>query len=72
MIKYHPQQELLSLHIKGELPLSMSLAISAHAELCSICQQKLNALTESETVNVLTMMLSQISVLISTHRCQPC
>lgn len=52
MIKYHPQQELLSLHIKGELPLSMSLAISAHAEMCSVCQQKLNALTECETVNI--------------------
>ena len=49
MIKYHPQHELLSLHIKGELPLSMSLAISAHAELCDICQQKLNGLTECET-----------------------
>lgn len=49
MIKYHPQHELLSLHIKGELPLSMSLAISAHAELCDICQQKLNRITECET-----------------------
>ena len=52
MIKYHPQQELLSLHIKGELPLSMSLAISAHAELCGICQHKINLMTASESADV--------------------
>ena len=52
MIKYHPQQELLSLHIKGELPLSMSLAISAHADLCGICQHKLNLMTASESADV--------------------
>ncbi|WP_445773670.1 ChrR family anti-sigma-E factor [Shewanella sp.] len=45
MINYHPDQHLLSLHAKGELPLSMSIAISAHAELCAHCQQQLDQMT---------------------------
>lgn len=52
MIKYHPDMQLLALHSRGQLPLSMSIAISAHAEMCKVCQQKLDALTleESKTV----------------------
>ncbi|MBB1441326.1 cupin domain-containing protein [Shewanella sp. SG41-4] len=45
MINYHPDQHLLSLHAKGELPLSMSIAISAHAEYCPHCQQQLSQIT---------------------------
>lgn len=45
MINYHPDQHLLSLHAKGELPLSMSIAISAHAELCQHCHQQLDQMT---------------------------
>ncbi|UJF20653.1 ChrR family anti-sigma-E factor [Shewanella sp. OMA3-2] len=52
MINYHPNQQLLLLHIKGELPLSMSLAISAHAELCDICHKSLSLLTKQQTIAV--------------------
>lgn len=52
MINYHPNEQLLLLHIKGELPLSMSLAISAHAELCHICHKSLSLLTKEQTVEV--------------------
>ncbi|AZG35944.1 MULTISPECIES: ChrR family anti-sigma-E factor [Shewanella] len=45
MINYHPDPHLLSLHAKGELPLSMSMAISAHAEFCQHCQQQLDQMT---------------------------
>ncbi|MBB1389174.1 anti-sigma factor [Shewanella vesiculosa] len=45
MINYHPDQHMLSLHAKGELPLSMSIAISAHAEFCQHCQQQLDQMT---------------------------
>lgn len=45
MINYHPDQHLLSLHAKGELPLSMSIAIAAHAEFCPHCQQQLDQMT---------------------------
>ena len=45
MIKYHPNQELLSLHAKGQLPLSLSIAVSAHCELCPQCTEQLMALT---------------------------
>jgi len=45
MINYHPDQHLLYLHAQGELPLSMSTAMAAHAELCSHCQQQLDKMT---------------------------
>ncbi|MCL1067901.1 ChrR family anti-sigma-E factor [Shewanella olleyana] len=45
MIKYHPNQDLLTLHAKGELPLSLSIAVSAHCELCPECAEKVAALT---------------------------
>ncbi|WP_144208712.1 ChrR family anti-sigma-E factor [Shewanella donghaensis] len=47
MINYHPNQELLTLHAQGELPLSLSIAISAHCELCSHCADKIEKLTLS-------------------------
>lgn len=46
MIKYHPNQELLATFVKGELPASLSAAIAMHTEMCSTCQQHINALTE--------------------------
>ena len=45
MINYHPDEQLLSLHAKGELPLSLSLAVSAHCELCRHCADKIEQLT---------------------------
>jgi putative transcriptional regulator len=37
LIKYHPTQELLISHSAGQLPLSLSIAVSAHLEMCSEC-----------------------------------
>ena len=45
MINYHPNQQLLSLHAQGELPLSLSIAVSAHSELCRHCAEKIEKLT---------------------------
>lgn len=47
MINYHPNQELLTLHAQGKLPLSLSIAISAHSELCSHCADNIEKLTLS-------------------------
>ncbi|MGX9461455.1 ChrR family anti-sigma-E factor [Shewanella sp. A14] len=74
MINYHPDQHLLSLHAKGELPLSMSIAISAHAEFCSHCQQQLQqmtiALSEQQfnshsTTNIVNTDTSQLDALLN-------
>jgi putative transcriptional regulator len=40
MIKFHPNQTMLSAYSAGELPLSLSIAISAHIELCDKCAQQ--------------------------------
>ena len=41
MIKYHPSDEWLQGHAAAELPLSLSIGIAAHCELCHECQTKL-------------------------------
>ncbi|MGL5390764.1 MAG: ChrR family anti-sigma-E factor, partial [Shewanella sp.] len=46
MIKHHPHDSLLLAHANGELALSMSIALSAHCELCEHCQAALAAYTE--------------------------
>lgn len=48
MIKHHPQEALLLAHAKGELPLSMAIAVSAHCTLCAKCNAIVAALTEQE------------------------
>lgn len=40
MIKHHPSEQLLAQYSRGELALSLSLAVSAHIEMCSKCKAK--------------------------------
>jgi putative transcriptional regulator len=46
MIKHHPKFELIKSFVNGDLPASVSAAISIHANICSSCQSKINQLTE--------------------------
>lgn len=46
MIKHHPTFELLKSFVDGELPASISAGIAIHADMCTICQQKIAQLTE--------------------------
>jgi putative transcriptional regulator len=46
MIKHHPKLELLQSFVRGDLPASLSIGITLHADMCSICQQKILHLTE--------------------------
>ncbi|MFY8274795.1 ChrR family anti-sigma-E factor [Pseudoalteromonas sp. SSDWG2] len=40
MIKFHPNTELLQQYVAGTLPASLSVAISAHHEMCDACAKK--------------------------------
>ncbi len=40
MIKFHPDSAILNDHIAGKLPLSLTVAVSAHIEMCAQCQQE--------------------------------
>jgi len=40
MIKHHPSDTLLAQYCAGELPLSLSIALSAHIEMCDHCQSR--------------------------------
>ncbi|WP_025565558.1 ChrR family anti-sigma-E factor [Psychromonas sp. SP041] len=46
MIKHHPKFELIEAFVNGDLPASLSIAITIHAEMCPLCQQKIAQLTE--------------------------
>lgn len=46
MIKYHPNAELLDQFVSGELPASLSAAISIHLDHCPHCQAKVDELTD--------------------------
>lgn len=52
MITHHPKHSLLNDYVAGELPASLSAAISVHAELCDICAKNIQALTEEAAANV--------------------
>lgn len=51
MIKYHPDTAVLKQFIAGELPVSVSLIVSSHIELCPHCQAEVAALNE-ESANL--------------------
>jgi putative transcriptional regulator len=46
MIKHHPRYELIQSFVHGDLPASLSAAISIHAEMCSTCQKQITLLTD--------------------------
>ncbi|MDG1732519.1 MAG: ChrR family anti-sigma-E factor [Thalassotalea sp.] len=48
MIKHHPNTELLSGHVNGQLPASLSAAIAMHNELCPQCARTVNNMTEEQ------------------------
>jgi len=67
LIKYHPTRELLVSHSAAKLPLSLSIAVSAHLEMCAQCGSLVRQITEqqaalfgaqdvSEKINFSTML----------------
>ena len=46
MINYHPNNDMLLEHAKGNLNLAMETAVSAHCELCQKCQHVLAEMTQ--------------------------
>ncbi|QDP02143.1 ChrR family anti-sigma-E factor [Thalassotalea sp. PS06] len=51
MIKHHPNLKLLQSFSAGELPASLSAAISIHVDMCPVCQAKVTDLTEQFAEN---------------------
>lgn len=49
MIKYHPTQALLDSHSAAELPVSLSIAVSAHIEMCAQCASVARQITEQQS-----------------------
>ncbi|MDN2662224.1 ChrR family anti-sigma-E factor [Psychromonas sp. 14N.309.X.WAT.B.A12] len=46
MIKHHPKFELLQSYVNGDLPASLAIGISIHADMCTDCQHTIAQLTE--------------------------
>jgi putative transcriptional regulator len=49
LIKYHPTQALLVSHSAAQLPLSLSIAVSAHLEMCPQCGSLVRQITEQQS-----------------------
>lgn len=48
MIKFHPSSAMLNDHLAGKLPLSLTVAVSAHIEMCAQCRQQVKKLESSQ------------------------
>jgi putative transcriptional regulator len=47
MISHHPSHDVLKQFVEGTLPVSVSVIVSAHAEMCSQCQKRIEELTQA-------------------------
>lgn len=61
MIKHHPKFELIQSYVNGDLPASLSIGITIHAEMCHICQQKITHLTEHIAEHSFEQLPNQLS-----------
>ncbi|MCE9679478.1 ChrR family anti-sigma-E factor [Shewanella sp. AS1] len=48
MINYHPNEQVLNQFAAGELPVSISVVVASHVEICEKCAQQLALLTEQQ------------------------
>jgi putative transcriptional regulator len=48
MTKHHPTKMLLESYVAGELPASLSAAISIHQEMCLSCSEQIDLLTQQQ------------------------
>lgn len=44
MIKFHPSRAMLNDHLAGKLPMSLTVAVSAHIEMCEQCKLQVKEL----------------------------
>jgi putative transcriptional regulator len=47
MINYHPSPRVLEAFVAGELPVSVSVVVASHIEMCEQCRNKVTAITDS-------------------------
>lgn len=45
MISHHPNHELLTQFVEGKTPISISVVLSAHVEMCTECQKRVADIT---------------------------
>ena len=68
MINHHPKFELIQAYVNGDLPVSLSAGIAIHAQMCTICQTKIEQFTEqlaevsfeSDNLNSINQIKSQV------------
>lgn len=59
MINHHPTDAVLKEFIAGNLPVSISVIVSSHIEMCAECQAKVNRLTEEMAQDLFGLESSQ-------------
>ena len=52
MINYHPSEAVLKEFVAGDLPVSVSVVVASHVEMCSECQSLVSQFTEKAAMDV--------------------
>ncbi|CAG8999531.1 MAG: Anti-sigma-E factor ChrR [Candidatus Celerinatantimonas neptuna] len=61
MIEHHPHLEILRQFVDRSLPVSISVIVSAHVELCSQCQRTVEYLTKFAALEAFELLEDNIS-----------
>lgn len=51
MINFHPTREMLASHSSADLPVSLAVAVSAHIEMCPVCQALQSNILEQQAAD---------------------
>lgn len=60
MITHHPKQELIQAFVTGVLPVSLSVGVAAHIEMCEQCKSLAADLTEQAANSVFELSTSSL------------
>ncbi|GGA63570.1 anti-ECF sigma factor ChrR [Neiella marina] len=52
MIKSHPSEELLRAFVSGELPPALALCVSAHVDMCRLCQREVKQIEQELAASI--------------------
>lgn len=62
MIKYHPSEAVLKEFVAGDLPVSVSVVVASHVEMCNECQSLVSQFTEKAAMDAFDVKEESLSI----------
>ncbi|UGA56585.1 ChrR family anti-sigma-E factor [Vibrio sp. VB16] len=62
MINYHPSEAVLKEFVAGDLPVSVSVVVASHVEMCSECQSLVSQFTEKAAMDAFDVNEETLSI----------